>query len=125
MDSVFVLLISARMLYEFHKSHNAKHPGAVHATYLLYGSKQPGEGRSQAQVGDDGDIEMASSMPENESDAEIVPTLTLSLVPEAQLKDVAAMYDEITSVHIYSLGPHPMKVSNSWANRSVVPVYGI
>lgn len=74
------------MLYDFHKTHGAKHPGAVHATYLLYGTKRSDGGTSQAQASDGGDIEMASSMPESETVIEIVPTVTLSLVPEEQLK---------------------------------------
>ena len=73
------------MLYEFHRSQNAKRPGAVHATYLVYGTKTAADGPS-ARNGSDGDVEMASSAPEVESLAEVVPTSTLSLVPEEQLK---------------------------------------
>ena len=72
------------MLYEFHRSQNAKRPGAVHATYLVYGTKTATGGPS-AQNGD-GDVEMASSAPDVESLAEVVPTSTLALVPEEQLK---------------------------------------
>lgn len=74
------------MLYEFHRNQNAKRPGAVHATYLIYGSKKAPDTASAPQRGNDGDIEMTSSAPETEPLDEVVPTLTLSLVPEEQLK---------------------------------------
>jgi DNA polymerase delta subunit 3 len=74
------------MLYEFHRSQNAKSPGVVHATYLVYGTKKATDGPSTSHNGTDGDIEMASSPPEAESLAEVVPTFTMSLVPEEQLK---------------------------------------
>lgn len=74
------------MLYEFHRSQNAKRPGAVHATYLVYGTKGAADGPSAAGDGADGDIEMTSSIPEVESLPDPVPTFTLSLVPEDQLK---------------------------------------
>lgn len=73
------------MLYEFHRNQNAKRPGAVHATYLVYGTKKAADERSAARNGADGDIEMTSSMPEVESLSDLVPTFTLSLVPEEQL----------------------------------------
>lgn len=75
-----------RMLYEFHRSQNAKRPGTVHATYLVYGTKKALVVQSPHQNGSDGDIEMSSSAPEVESLAEVVPTSTLSLIPEEQLK---------------------------------------
>ncbi len=69
------------MLFEFHKSQNARKLGSIHATYLIYGTKSAELGlQSQA----DGDVEMSSSMPE--SVPEQVPILTLSLVEEGQLK---------------------------------------
>ncbi|KAK4103514.1 hypothetical protein N658DRAFT_420672 [Parathielavia hyrcaniae] len=92
-----------QMLYEFHRSQNAKRPGAVHATYLVYGTKRAGT-RST-----DGDIDMSSSAPEVESLTEDVPTSTLSLVPEERLKEILTDYAEVTSIHVYSIGPHPAK----------------
>ena len=72
------------MLYDFHQSENSKKPGTVHATYLVYGTKN--DKKSQPRTGDDGDVEMASSLPETDSIADIVATYSLSLVPEEQLK---------------------------------------
>jgi hypothetical protein len=75
-----------RMLYEFHRSQNAKRAGAVHATYLVYGTRTASDGSSASQNGTDRDVEMANSPPEAESLVEVVPTFTMSLIPEEQLK---------------------------------------
>ena len=74
------------MLYEFHRSQNAKRLGAVHATYLVYGTKKAANAPSESQNGADGDIEMSSSAVEVDSLDEVVPASVLSLVPEEQLK---------------------------------------
>ena len=74
------------MLYEFHRSQNAKRPGAVHATYLVYGTKKATNPPSESQDAGDGDIEMSSSAMDTDSLSEVVPTSILSLVPEEQLK---------------------------------------
>jgi DNA polymerase delta subunit 3 len=70
------------MLFEFHRSQNAKRPGAVHATYLVYGTKNASDAPRNS---DDGDVEMSSSAPEVESLTDVVPTFTLSLIPEERL----------------------------------------
>lgn len=76
------------MLYDFHRSQNAKRPGAVHATYLVYGIKKAVDGPLTTQNGGDGDVDMTSSAPEVESLTETVPTFTLSLAPEEKLQGV-------------------------------------
>jgi len=72
-----------RILYEFHKSQNAKRPSSIHATYLVYGVKTP----EKAQ--EDGDVEMTSSAPDpdahNESAPDVVMAYTLTVVPEEEL----------------------------------------
>jgi DNA polymerase delta subunit 3 len=73
-----------RMLYDFHKTQNDRRPGAVHATYLVHGAKKA----TGHLKGGDGDVDMAYSSPDNESIAEGMPVLTLSLVPEDQLNGV-------------------------------------
>ncbi|KAI1634089.1 DNA polymerase subunit Cdc27 [Biscogniauxia mediterranea] len=93
------------MLYDFHKWQNDKRPNSLHATYMIYGTKK--------QIDEqDGDVEMTNSQ---DSDglhvplSDEVPILTLSLVKEEQLQEVLAQYDEVTSIHVYSLAPHPLK----------------
>lgn len=73
------------MLYDFHKSQNDRRPGAIHATYLVYGTKRVVEA-TNGHAHEDGDVEMTSSMPETESVAEEVTTHTLTLVSEEQLQ---------------------------------------
>ncbi|KAI6369283.1 hypothetical protein MCOR25_004464 [Pyricularia grisea] len=101
------LNVAKQMLYEFHKSQNERKPGTIHATYIVYGVKPNDDslhGRSQP----DGDIEMASSMPEVEETSEQVPVFTVTLVKEENLEDCLAQYEQVTSIHVYSIGRHPM-----------------
>ncbi|KAI4867991.1 DNA polymerase subunit Cdc27 [Hypoxylon rubiginosum] len=94
------------MLYEFHKWQNDKRPGSLHATYLVYGTRKKVE-KAEEQ---DGDVEMTDSHSEMRMTfSDEVPTYTLSLIREAQLQEVLAEYDEVTSIHVYSVGPHPVK----------------
>lgn len=98
------------MLFEFHARQNSKKPGSVHATYLLCGSV-----RSQRMaVGeeDDEDTPMASSPfmsspAVNEEEETLAgPSQTvITLVKEENLEEARTRYDEISSIHIYSLGP--------------------
>ncbi|KAI0837841.1 DNA polymerase subunit Cdc27 [Hypoxylon sp. FL0890] len=96
------------MLYEFHKWQNDKRPKSLHATYLVYGTKKAVQ-KTEEQ---DGDVEMTNSQNSEELHvpfSDEVPTYTLSLVKEEQLQDVLAEYEEVTSIHVYSLAPHPLK----------------
>ncbi|OTB10032.1 hypothetical protein K445DRAFT_323425 [Daldinia sp. EC12] len=96
------------MLYEFHKSQNDKRPGSLHATYLIYGTKKAAVKVEES----DGDVKMTDSQTSEEMHvpfSDEVPTYTLSIVKEEQLQELLAEYDEVTSIHIYSLAPHPLK----------------
>lgn len=87
-------LISTRMLYDFHRQQNAKKPGAVHATYLVSGTKRKEEpAPPNGGVKKDGDDDymqsspfMSSSIPQPEeiSTGE-TSVLTISLVREEEL----------------------------------------
>ncbi|PNY23496.1 Uncharacterized protein TCAP_06562 [Tolypocladium capitatum] len=89
-----------RMLYDFHKYQNALRADSIHATYLVYGAKSA---KSKQQ---NGDVRMSSSMPEPGPLSEAISTKTLTLVGEQNLQDLLAEYQEVTSLHIYSLAPH-------------------
>ncbi|KAK4150810.1 hypothetical protein C8A00DRAFT_17710 [Chaetomidium leptoderma] len=103
--------VAKQMLFDYHRSQNAKRPGTVHATYVVYGTKNASDGPSATQNGGDGDIEMASSPPEPEALADVVPTptTTISLITEERLKETLEEYEEVTAIHVYSVGPHPTK----------------
>ncbi|KAK8052593.1 hypothetical protein PG993_003978 [Apiospora rasikravindrae] len=95
--------LAKQMLYDFHKSQNDKNPGSLNATYLVYGTRRSSDGQ-------DGDVEMTDSVSDkDETFSETVPTQTLALVREEMLQDTLHQYDEVTSIHVYSLAPHPMK----------------
>ncbi|OTB01097.1 hypothetical protein M426DRAFT_323747 [Hypoxylon sp. CI-4A] len=101
--------IAKEMLYEFHKWQNDKRPGSLHATYIVYGTKKVVSKTGKEQ---DGDVEMTDSQASEELHvpfSDEVPTFTLSLVKEEQLQDILSEYEEVTSVHVYSLAPHPLK----------------
>ncbi|KAF4447719.1 DNA polymerase delta subunit 3 [Fusarium austroafricanum] len=90
------------MLYDFHNYQNARKANSVHATYLVYGTKGPEIEQP------DGDVEMSGSMHE-ESFSEEAPISTLTLAREEELNDVLAAYQQVVSIHVYSLAPHPQK----------------
>ncbi|KAI0429544.1 DNA polymerase subunit Cdc27 [Xylaria sp. FL1042] len=93
------------MLYDFHKWQNDKRPNTLHATYIIYGTKS-------RQVQQDEDVEMTDSQMSDATDApfsDLVPTYTLSLVSQEQLQDSLSQYNDVASIHVYSLAPHPLK----------------
>lgn len=79
------------MLFEFHGSQNKKRAGAVHATYMIYGTQKIAHANGHAHHHDD-DVEMTSSPPEPVSVAEEVPMITLSLVAEETLGGMQRPY---------------------------------
>ncbi|KAL8787414.1 MAG: hypothetical protein Q9195_007789 [Heterodermia aff. obscurata] len=104
-----------RMLYEFHTHENKKKPGSVHAAYLLYGTQNAKTSNVNGDTHRDGeDIPMASSpflsssMPQDEDTTEVPPAKVMTVVREENLEAVKAQYEEILSIHIYSLSPGPI-----------------
>jgi len=91
------------MLYEYHKYQNAQKPDSIHATYLVYGVK-----KSEASQ-EDGDVDMASSMPDQDETPDVVHSNTLTLVREEDLTETLAAYESVSSLHVYSLAPHPQR----------------
>ncbi|GAW23441.1 hypothetical protein ANO14919_130000 [Xylariales sp. No.14919] len=93
------------MLYDFHKWQSEKSPDTLHATYMIYGTKS-------SPVQEDEDIEMTDSQASEVIDApysDLVPTYTLSLVGQEKLQESLSQYSEVTSLHVYSIAPHPLK----------------
>lgn len=74
------------MLYDFHQTQNASKPGSIHATYLIHGFKD------DSTRNGNGDVEMSSSPPEDDSYSEEVSTTTLELVREEQLEGMGCNY---------------------------------
>ncbi|KAI3401384.1 hypothetical protein diail_11468 [Diaporthe ilicicola] len=99
--------VAKQMLYEFHAWQNGKRSGSVHATYMLCGIRKAAHANGHPQQ--DGDVAMASSPPEIQPMSDDGPVLTLSVVAEESLKDVLSQYESVSSIHVYSLGTHPVK----------------
>lgn len=78
------------MLYEFHALQNEKHPGTVHATYMIYGVKRTAQVNGHSSNNDD--VEMTSSPPVAPEPAEEVPQTTLSLVTEENISGMAQLF---------------------------------
>ncbi|KAH7035794.1 DNA polymerase subunit Cdc27 [Microdochium trichocladiopsis] len=98
--------IAKEMLFEFHKWQNDKRPGSLHATYLIYGINKPTHD-------EDGDVDMTSSQTSEDYPSvrysDEVHTETLALAREEQLEETLAQFDEVRAIHMYSIGPHPLK----------------
>ncbi|KAF7860420.1 hypothetical protein EAF04_008546 [Stromatinia cepivora] len=103
------------MLFEFHRVQNAKKPGTIHATYLIAGTKRK-EAHVAIEVGKDGEDYymqsspfVASSMPQPEGGTGQGSILSITLTREEDLDAIRSQFQHISSIHIYSLGPHPLK----------------
>lgn len=112
------------MLYEFHKSENAKKPNSVHATYLLTGLKRRirhANGTNGTNgTGETRDLDTLmfssprESVPEPEDEEEReedrIPQTSVVIVREEELDTTKKEFEAITSVHIYSLEAGPIEV---------------
>ena len=91
------------MLYEFHRSQNAKKPNTLHATYLVSGTKpatplvasspQALNGNTQKKDGEDDYMQSSPYMPssapqveEQDENAGAVSVTTITLVREEELE---------------------------------------
>lgn len=86
------------MLYEFHRTQNARKPGSLHATYLLCGQRKPEQehqtkGTHQKEDGDVAmgeDSYMSSSLPgqdhEEEDQPEDIPVISITVAREEHLE---------------------------------------
>lgn len=81
------------MLYDFHRTQNARKPSSVHATYLLSGIRKPvttsqTNGHHTPVTGDSfmSDGIISSSMPAQEVETEQIPVTTVTLVAEERLE---------------------------------------
>ncbi|GFP58224.1 DNA polymerase delta subunit 3 [Trichoderma asperellum] len=93
--------LSDRLLSE--EVPNASKANSIHATYLIYGSK------TEDREPETGDADMDGSAPEPEPLSDYASAKTVTIVAEEGLKDALAEYEEVTSLHIYSLAPFPQR----------------
>jgi DNA polymerase delta subunit 3 len=111
------------MLYDFHRTQNARKPGSLHATYILAGTRKPeaptvsnGKVTSSKTDGDAimSDMSFPSSMPDHddaETDDEVIPVTTVTLVKEEDLEGRSVMSEEERV---------PGTVADGYSNQRVV-----
>ena len=128
--------LAKQMLYEFHRKQNAKKPGSVHATYLLTGTRRVETPAPQTNGGanQDEDTPMQSSPPFPSSsapkqdvhmDERQSVVRSIMLVKQEDLEQARAVFDAISSIHIYSLEANTLKDLNvlTECNRKVRAEY--
>jgi len=94
------------MLYDFHRTQNARKPGSLHATYLLAGTRKP-EAQSQdnchtSTSQPDEDVPMSdisflnSSMPDQDGQGggTNIPVTTITLVKEEELEGMFGVHTQ-------------------------------
>ncbi|KAF2750522.1 hypothetical protein M011DRAFT_438749 [Sporormia fimetaria CBS 119925] len=116
--------VAKQMLYDFYLQQNGKKPSSVHATYLLTGRKHlPANGvQAKNEEGRDtkggsrtvtfsgasqSDME-AESQESAEAEAP-VPKTSIVVVREEELESTKSQFEDITSIHVYSLEPGPIQ----------------
>lgn len=98
------------MLYEFHHKQNSKKPGTVHATYLITGTKRDVQTNGVHSQEDGEDTVMrsspplpSSSIPQPDETTATITVRSIMLVKEEHLDRAKDLFENITSIHIYSL----------------------
>ncbi|KAF3935571.1 hypothetical protein ABW19_dt0203225 [Dactylella cylindrospora] len=109
-----LLSIKARYLAAFHESENRKRKGSCHATYIVTGIPKPLVPAVPKTDQDHDTIMQSSPFPEptqatQPDDEEAVKVSSVVLVAEEQLEEVKESMLEVTSIHIYSIEPSPLK----------------
>ncbi|KAE8134411.1 DNA polymerase subunit Cdc27 [Aspergillus pseudotamarii] len=103
--------LAKQMLYDFHRNENSKRPQSVNATYIVTGvQKAPAPATNGHINGEEngGDVfpsspYLSSSMPNQDSVPDTVPTASVLLVREEDLEDAKSTFESISSIYIYSL----------------------
>ncbi|KAI9665562.1 MAG: hypothetical protein M1831_001705 [Alyxoria varia] len=116
--------VAKQMLYEFHRSQNARKPGCVHATYLISGVSKPQQAGQDKkpngvhfQQDEDtmmnDDSLMSSGVPdagaEEQYMSEKISVMSVTLVQEHHLEEARFSFDSISCIHVYSLEPGPLQ----------------
>ncbi|KAI9375648.1 DNA polymerase subunit Cdc27 [Aspergillus egyptiacus] len=114
--------LAKQMLYDFHRTENAKKPNSVNATYIIAGTQKTIEPTTTDSAGvngkdkDEDDIMpsspyISSSMPNQDVEADQIPVSSILLVREEDLEgkllaaDAKSTFDSISSIYVYSLQP--------------------
>ncbi|KAF2188172.1 hypothetical protein K469DRAFT_737542 [Zopfia rhizophila CBS 207.26] len=123
--------IAKQMLHDFYLTQNANKQKSVHATFLLTGKRRNPEHTNGIHAKDGEDTFMhsspyMSSLPEpEEPEEEPVPVTSMVLVREEELEKTKAEFEEVTSIHVYSLEPGLIENMNmlSVCNQEIAKDY--
>lgn len=91
--------MSYRILFEFHRTENAKQPGSVNATYVISGVQRPPEPPATNGHANDKDEVMQSSpylpssMPNQDDASDSIPIASIILAREEDLESKLCLLD--------------------------------
>ncbi|THX16134.1 hypothetical protein D6D13_01746 [Aureobasidium pullulans] len=112
--------LAKQMLYDFHHSQNTKKPTTLHATYLITGRKtisleQAEDKAAESQHGPDKTMRSSpapSSPTHNHDQPEIreYQATSILLVDQDHLDAAKSTFDQVLSIHVYSIQPGKLNV---------------
>ncbi|THZ31927.1 hypothetical protein D6C89_00607 [Aureobasidium pullulans] len=112
--------LAKQMLYDFHHSQNTKKPTTLHATYLITGRKtisleQAEDKAVESQHGPDKTMRSspAPSSPTNNHDQPEIreyQATSILLVDQDHLDVAKSTFDQVLSIHVYSIQPGKLNV---------------
>ncbi|KAF2834414.1 hypothetical protein M501DRAFT_1047003 [Patellaria atrata CBS 101060] len=104
--------LAKQLLFDFYHEQNAKSSNSISATYLITGTRHQRDiFQSNRIIGHEGESGIPQSSPFQSSIAgqdtaeDIMPITSVVLAREDDLDEVKAQFEEIVSIHIYSLQP--------------------
>ncbi|KAI9821703.1 MAG: hypothetical protein M1827_002284 [Pycnora praestabilis] len=109
--------VAKEMLFDFHHQQNSRKPGSIHATYLISGTRTPipsiSTNGTQMRDGDDDYMQsspfMSSPMPKQDGLQDRMIVTSITMTREEDLEGAKALFENITSIHLYSLEPSSPK----------------
>lgn len=110
------------MLYDFHRTQNAKKPGCCHATFVVSGRLPDFKAETnglQSQDGEDSIMQsspLMSSMQESSQQDEVAERISvtaITLVQEEDLESTKAKFETVTSIYVHSLQPNRLQNINA------------
>ena len=105
--------LAKQMLFEFHRSQNARKPGSVRAIYYLRGSKAQLRPQTNGVNSHDGQDSIMQSSPfmSSTQDVEQVEHIIQKsgvVVQEQNLSGVQEQFEIIDAIYVYALAPGPL-----------------
>ncbi|KAG9577708.1 hypothetical protein KCU77_g13060, partial [Aureobasidium melanogenum] len=98
--------LAKQMLYDFHRSQNNKQPNSLHATYLVTGTQSlpPQQAENDTLESQDASDKTLQTSSIHQSPGAYQAT-SLLLVDEDNLDTAKSTFDDILSIHVYSIQP--------------------